>query len=70
MSNNGNFLWADIPENFPDISMPHLTQAQLENLQHISLVDAIKEGRRRVHTSSPPPPAKTLTTLPQITDKH
>ena len=48
MVNDGKFLWADIPENFPDISVPGYTEAQLDDMKHISLVDAIKEARRRL----------------------
>ena len=47
MANDGKFPWSDIPSNFPDISMMHLTDAQLDDLKHILPVDAIKEGRRR-----------------------
>ena len=48
MVNDGEFLWADIPDNFPDISVLGYTEAQLDDLKHISLVDAIKEARRRL----------------------
>ena len=41
MVNDGKFLWADIPNNFPDISVLGYTDAQLDDLKHISLVDAI-----------------------------
>ncbi len=47
MVNDGKFLWADIPENFPDISVLNYTEAQLDDLKGISLVDAIQEARRR-----------------------
>jgi hypothetical protein len=48
MVNDGKFLWADIPANFPDISVLNYTEAQLDDLKGISLVDAIKEARRRL----------------------
>ena len=48
MVNDGKFLWADIPENFPDISVLNYIEAQLDDMKHISLVDAIKESRRRL----------------------
>jgi len=48
MVDDGKFLWADIPNNFPDISVLGYTEAQLDDLKHISLVDAIKEARRRL----------------------
>ncbi len=38
----------DIPKEFPDISMPHLTEVELEELRDISLAEGIKEGRRRI----------------------
>ena len=47
MVNDGKFLWADIPQNFPDISVLNYTEAQLDDLKNISLVDAIQEARRR-----------------------
>ncbi len=49
---NTKFLWSDIPSDFPDISMLHLTEAQLKNMKHISLVDAIMEGRRRLKVAA------------------
>ncbi len=52
MANDGTFLWADIPTDFPDISVSHLTDAQLDDMKHISLVGAIKEGRRRLKAST------------------
>ncbi len=42
----------DIPKDFPDISMAHLTNEKLEDLRDISLADAIKEGRRIVEIAS------------------
>ena len=48
MVNDGKFLWADIPADFPDISVLNYTKKQLDDMKHISLVDAITEARRRL----------------------